>query len=136
DPYAKTLVGEIDWSPAHFGYALGSPDKDLSFDTEDSAPRMPQCQVIDPSFDWNGDESPSFSWQRTISSEAPVRGCTRLERAVPPELRANVQGLGQRAVVDYIKSLRITAVEPLPFHAFVQGAHLLDKALSDYWGCD
>src|SRR5690554_112319 len=134
DPYAKTLVGSIDWSPAHFGYTLDSPDKDLSFDTRDSAPRMPKCQVIDPSFDWNGDTRPSVSWQRTILYETHVRGYTMLHPAVPPELRGNFKGLGQQAVVDYIKSLGITAVELLPIHAFAQDAHLLDQGLSNYWG--
>ncbi len=134
DPYAKTIVGQIDWSPAHFGYRLDDPDKDLSFDTEDSAPRMAKCQVIDPSFDWNGDVRPSVSWQRTILYETHVRGYTMLHPAVPPELRGNFKGLGQQAVVDYIKSLGITAVELLPIHAYVQDQHLLDKGLSNYWG--
>src|SRR5690606_27857943 len=105
DPYAKALVGEIDWSPAHFGYRLDSPDRDLSFNTEDSAPRMPKCRVTDPFFDWSGDVAPSVSWQRTILYETHVRGYTMLHPAVPPELRGNFKGLGQQAVVDYIKSL-------------------------------
>ena len=32
DPYAKQLVGELRWGPELFGYELGHPDKDLSFD--------------------------------------------------------------------------------------------------------
>src|SRR5690554_5476350 len=111
-----------------------NPHKDLSFDTEDSAPRMPKCQVIDPSFDWDGDVRPCVSWQRTILYELHVRGYTMLHPAVPPELRGNFKGLGQQAVVDYIKSLGITAVELLPIHAFAQDAHLLDQGLSNYWG--
>ena len=135
DPYAKTLVGSIDWSPAHYGYRLDAErDKDLTFDVRDSAPRMPKCQVIDPSFDWNGDERPQLSWQKLIFYETHVRGYTMLHPAIPPELRGNFKGLGQQAVVDYIKSLGITAVELLPIHAYAQDSILLDRGLSNYWG--
>ena len=38
DPYAHQLVGQVQWNPALFGYELGSPQGDLSFDERDSAP--------------------------------------------------------------------------------------------------
>lgn len=38
DPYAKQLVGALKWSEALFGYTIGHPDGDLSFDERDSAP--------------------------------------------------------------------------------------------------
>src|ERR1700748_387959 len=38
DPYAKQLVGTLKWDDAVFGYTIGHPDKDLSFDERDSAP--------------------------------------------------------------------------------------------------
>ncbi|MEO8599427.1 MAG: glycogen debranching enzyme GlgX, partial [bacterium] len=47
DPYAKAIVGTIRWSDAQFGYRVGSPQADLSFDRRDSAPGMPKCRVID-----------------------------------------------------------------------------------------
>ncbi|MDN5850274.1 MAG: glycogen debranching protein GlgX [Nitrococcus sp.] len=134
DPYAKAFVGELEWSKAHFGYELGSDKKDLSFDKRDSAPGMPKCQVIDPSFDWTGDERPHVPWERTIFYETHVRGYTMRHPAVPPELQGNFKGLGQQAVVDYIKSLGVTSIELLPIHAFVQDQPLLDKGLSNYWG--
>ncbi len=52
DPYAKQLVGELVWDHALFGYTIGSPDADLSFDERDSAAFMPKCRVIDPAFTW------------------------------------------------------------------------------------
>ncbi|HEX2239052.1 MAG TPA: glycogen debranching protein GlgX [Gammaproteobacteria bacterium] len=136
DPYAKMLIGEVKWSEAQFGYQLGSDEKDLSFDERDSAPGMPKCQVIDPSFDWTNDDDqrPKVSWERTIVYETHVRGYTMLHPAVPPELRGNFKGLGQQAVIDYIKSLGITAIELLPIHAFVDDKLLLDKGLKNYWG--
>ena len=37
-------------------------------------------------------------------------------------------------MIDYIRSLGVTAVELLPVHAFVDDRHLLDKGLTNYWG--
>lgn len=52
DPYAKQIVGDLKWDEALFGYTIGHPDGDLSFDERDSAPFMPRCRVIDPAFTW------------------------------------------------------------------------------------
>ena len=43
DPYAPAHFGELHWDPALFGYTIGHPDEDLSFDERDSAPFMPKC---------------------------------------------------------------------------------------------
>ncbi|EAR20310.1 glycogen debranching protein GlgX [Nitrococcus mobilis] len=134
DPYAKAFAGELRWSEAHYGYRLDSDKRDLSYDDRDSAEGMPKCEVIDPTFDWTGDERPRVPWERTIFYETHVRGYTMRHPAVPPELRGNFKGLGQKAVVDYIKSLGVTSVELLPIHAFVQDQPLLDKGLRNYWG--
>ncbi|MGQ9370587.1 glycogen debranching protein GlgX [Azospirillum sp. ST 5-10] len=134
DPYAKALIGELTWNPAHFGYVLDSPDLDLSFDERDSAPFMPKCRVVDPAFTWGKDAKPSVPWERTIFYETHVKGFTRLHPAVPPNLRGTYAGLAVKEVVDYIKSLGVTSVELLPVHAFVQDQHLVDKGLANYWG--
>ena len=39
DPYAKQMVGQLEWNPALFGYSMESGD-DLTFDERDSAPFM------------------------------------------------------------------------------------------------
>ena len=56
DPYAKQLVGELEWNDALFGYTIGSPDADLSFDERDSAAFMPKARVIDPAFTWGREQ--------------------------------------------------------------------------------
>ncbi|MGS3629229.1 hypothetical protein ACLFKX_07935 [Enterobacter hormaechei] len=40
DPYARELVGDIEWNDAHFGYELGHDELDLSFDTRETARRL------------------------------------------------------------------------------------------------
>ncbi|MGH7041603.1 MAG: glycogen debranching protein GlgX, partial [Acetobacteraceae bacterium] len=134
DPYAKAHVGRLRWDPACFGYTIGAADADLSFDARDSAPFMPKCRVIDPSFTWGRERRPEVPWERTIVYELHVKGYTKLHPAVPENLRGTYAGLGQKEVVDYIRSLGVTSVELLPVHTFVDGSYLLDKGLSNYWG--
>jgi isoamylase len=134
DPYAKTLIGELAWNDAVFGYTIGSDDEDLSFDTRDSAEFMPKCMVIDPAFTWGRDQSPRIPWERMITYETHVRGFTRLHPAVPESLRGTFAGLGTREIVDYIRKLGVTSVELLPIHAFINDSMLLDKGLTNYWG--
>lgn len=49
DPYARSYLGSLQWNPALFGYQIGHPDLDLSFDEQDSAPFIPKCIVSAPS---------------------------------------------------------------------------------------
>jgi len=133
DPYAKAVVGNLDWNPAVFGYRMESGD-DLSFDDRDSAPFMPRCRVIDPAFTWGEERAPRVGWERTVIYELHVRGYTKLHPAVAPELRGTFRGLTQPEVLDHIRSIGVTAVELLPVHTFVNDSHLLDKGLTNYWG--
>ncbi len=43
DPYARVHIGLLKWDDACFGYTIGSPEGDLSFDERDSAPFVPKC---------------------------------------------------------------------------------------------
>lgn len=135
DPYARELVGDIDWNDAHFGYELGHDELDLSFDTRDSAPFTPKCKVIDPNaFDWQDNSRPNVPWPHTVVYESHVKGFTQMNPAIPPELRGTFEGMGHKASVDYIKSLGITSVELLPVHWFPDDQHLLDRGLKNFWG--
>ncbi|KQV36404.1 glycogen debranching protein GlgX [Rhizobium sp. Root1204] len=135
DPYARELVGDITWSNSHFGYDVGSLDKDLSFNRSDSAASMPKCRVVESkNYDWKSDRPPAIAWSRTIFYEAHVKGFTQLHPAVPEKLRGTFEGLADKAIVDYLKSLGITSVELLPIHYFLDDKHLIDKGLRNYWG--
>jgi len=134
DPYAKTLVGRLEWNDALFGYTLGSAKGDLSFDTRDSAPFMPKCRVIDPAFTWGQDRPPAVPWERTVVYEVHVKGFSQRHPAVPVELRGTFSGLAHNSIVSYLQDLGVTAVELLPVHAFLDDRYLLDKGLTNYWG--
>jgi glycogen operon protein len=134
DPYAKQIVGELRWDHALFGYTIGSPDGDLSFDGRDSAAFMPKCRVIDPAFTWGDERRPNVPWERTIFYEAHVRGFTMRNPAVPECDRGTFAGLMHHEVVEYIRRLGITSVELLPTHAFVDDDYLVEKGRNNYWG--
>ena len=55
DPYAKGIGRDVKWADEVFGYRLGDPESDLSFDDRDSAAYAPLAMVIDPAFTWGND---------------------------------------------------------------------------------
>jgi glycogen operon protein len=134
DPYAKALAGPIKWHDALFGYRVGSPRADLSFDRRDSAHGMPKCRVIDPAFSWGDDRPPGRPWHDTILYEAHVRGFTKRHPDLPEPLRGTFAGLSHPAVIDYLVELGITTIELLPVHGFVDDRHLTQKGLRNFWG--
>ena len=134
DPYALALGRDVRWSDVLFGYRIGDPDQDLSFDDRDSAACAPLGVVVDTAFSWGEDRPPRTPWHRTLIYELHVKGFTRLNPAVPPELRGTYAGLASEAAVDYLTELGVTAVELLPVHHCLVGRHLVERGLTDYWG--
>ncbi len=135
DPYAKAVDGVITkWDDALFGYTIGHPDADLSIDMRDSAPFSPKCAVIDPAFSWGEDPRPNVPWDKTIIYEAHVKGLTKLFPMVLEELRGTYAGLASPAIIEYLLSLSITAIELMPVHQFLHDRRLVEKGLRNYWG--
>ncbi len=134
DPYAKAIVGDIKWSDAHFGYTIGHKKEDLSHDRRDSASAMPRCQVVDDTFDWEGDFHPIRSPNERVIYEMHVGGYTRLHPDVSPQHQGKFCGLCTPQVIDHLKSLGVTTLELLPVHAIVDDRALAARGLKNYWG--
>ncbi len=134
DPYAKAVSGPIRWSDDLFGYTIGDPEEDLSFDRRDSAAAMPKCLVVDPAFTWDDDRSPTTPWNQTVIYETHVRGMTARHPGVPEHLRGTYLGLASDPVIDHLLTLGVTAVELMPVHHFVADRHLVEQGLTNYWG--
>lgn len=134
DPYAKAIGGTISWNNAMFGYKIGDPNEDLSFDTTDSGPSLPKCIVIDESYNWEGDQLLRIPWNETIIYETHVKGLTHMDPSVPAEKRGTYSGLASDKVIRYLKDLGITAVELLPIHHHVDNKRLVEAGLKNYWG--
>ena len=111
DPYAKALAGRIRGHEALFGYPLGAdPDADLRRDRRNSAPYLPKCLVIDPTFPWEHDQPPRTPWHDTLIYEVHVKGLTARHPHLPEAWRGTYTGLTHPDVLTYFHQLGVTAV--------------------------
>jgi glycogen operon protein len=134
DPYAKAIGRPLRWGDEMFAYKLGDPAGDLSFDDRDNAALAPLGQVIDPAFTWGDDRLPNTPWQKTVIYEMHVKGFTQLHPEVPDNMRGSYAALASEPAIQHLKSLGVTAVELLPVHYHIDGRHLEDRKLVNYWG--
>jgi isoamylase len=134
DPYARAVVGTLDWNAPIFGYRIGDPSADLSYSDENDAHAVPKGIVIDESFDWEDDAHPDTPLNESVIYEVHVKGFTKLHPDVPETLRGTYGGMAHPAAVEHLKALGVTAVELLPVHEFIDEGHLADKGLVNYWG--
>lgn len=134
DPYALELRGDIRWHDSVFGYRVGHPREDLSFDRRNSSFVMPKCVVVDPAFTWGEDQRPRHPWHNTIIYEAHVKGMTALNPELPQRFRGTFEGLADPSAIDHLVKLGVTAIELMPVHAFYDDRYLVEKGLVNYWG--
>ena len=118
--------------PAIYGYDVAHPE--LRSDL-DSAPYTARSVVVDPAFDWEGDDAPQRRrWRDTVIYELHVKGMTALHDRVPEHLRGTYAGLATPAVIEHLDDLGVTAVELLPVHQFFSEPALAERGLVNYWG--
>ena len=134
DPYAKAIARPVRWSDEVFGYRVGDPGEDLSFDDRDSAAFAPLAVVVDTAFTWGNDSPPRTEWHETVIYEAHVKGLTQLHPEVAPDLRGTYSALGSEPVIRHLKKLGITALELMPVHHHAYDRHLVERGLTNYWG--
>jgi glycogen operon protein len=134
DPYTKGIGRTLRWCDEMFGYRLGHPDEDLSFDERDNAASAPLAAVVDAAFTWGDDAPPKTPWHQTVIYELHVKGFTQLHPDVPELQRGSYAGLASQAAIDHLKGLGVTAVELLPVHHHSVERHLFEKGLTNYWG--
>jgi glycogen operon protein len=123
DPYARAIEGDFTDHPAVYP---GDPG--------DSAPYVPRSVIVHDAYPWGDDHRPNIPWDDTVIYELHVRGFTKQHPDVPPELRGTYAGLAQPAVIEYLRSLGITAVELMPIHQFVTEPGVQARGMRNYWG--
>jgi len=133
DPYGKAIDGEVRPGPALYSYVTGSNDP-AALNTDDSAPFMPRNVVINPYFDWAGDQLLRTPYHETLIYEAHVRGLTLHHPGVPPELRGSYAGIASPAIIGHLQRLGVTAIELMPVHQSVPEPILVERGLTNYWG--
>ncbi len=135
DPYAKAIEGPIHWERANvLPYLPGGGSADLQPDDEDDATAIPKCVVVDPRFDWEGDEFLRTPWHETVIYETHVKGFTKRHPDVRADLRGTYAGLASEPALAYLRDLGVTAVELLPVHHIADESFLRDRGLTNYWG--
>jgi len=133
DPYAKAISGEVDWKAPIFPYDVVSGDP-LKMDMQDDAAGVPKSVVVDDRFDWGEDSKPQTALPDSVLYEVHVKGFSKLNPAIPEELRGTYAALAHESSIAYLKKLGVTAVELLPIHHFIDEGNLVEKGLRDYWG--
>ena len=131
DPYAKALNGNLTWHESLFSYHFADPDRK---NTADSAKYVPKCVVVSPFFDWGNESRPRTPYSRTVIYETHVRGLTMRHPEIPEHQRGTYSGLAHPAMIDYLTSLGVTAVELMPVHHFVPEHAMVARGLTNYWG--
>jgi len=143
DPYGKAFHGDFDFTQALYSYDLKAVGPDGpnangadsgTPPTVDSLGHTMTSVVSNPFFDWAYDRSPNTPYHETVIYEAHVKGMTQTHPGVPDELRGTYAGLAHPVIIDYLKSLNVTALELMPVHQFMHDARLLDLGLRNYWG--
>jgi len=134
---------------ALYAWSVGGPDSPVArFDPDRflldpggwEIGRMPvadKCglsRVVDPEFDWGGTSPPAIPPSRRVLYELHVKGFTRLHPALSKKVRGTFAGLAHPDVRAHLVELGITTVEPLPVHAHLDDAFLLERGLVNYWG--
>ncbi|MFO7803256.1 MAG: glycogen debranching protein GlgX [Desulfovermiculus sp.] len=132
DPYAKAIVGQVNWDMAVFPYDFDQGPEVIN--QKDSSPFVPRCVVHQPFFDWSGDRRLQLPWHETVIYETHVKGFTIRHPDIPEDIQGTYAGLAHPAAVEHLKKLNITAVELMPVHQFLHDKHLVDRGLRNYWG--
>jgi len=133
DPYARALVGTVDWNAAMFPYDFDGA-VDATIETTDDAAGVPKGIVVDPAFDWGDDRPPNVPPSASIIYEVHVKGFTAAHPEIPEPLRGTYAGLASAPSIAYLRKLGVTTVELLPVHDFLDDKHLVEKGLRNYWG--
>jgi glycogen operon protein len=135
DPYARAFSGAVRWNDTLFGYRVGSPRGDLSFDRRDSAAAMPKSVVTaNENPMWGDHRPPRRSWQETVIYETHVRSLSMQRDDLEMYARGTFAALADPRLIDHLVKLGITAIELLPLHAYLQDRFLVERKLSNYWG--
>ncbi|WP_156840092.1 glycogen debranching protein GlgX [Novosphingobium aquimarinum] len=120
DPYAIELDRRFVQDPALATYGA---------DTANIVPRSVIQPVRDPV-----DHTPPKFERGGLVYELNVRAFTKLNRAVPEELRGTIAALAHPAVLAHFRKLNVAAIELMPIIAWIDERHLPPLGLANAWG--
>lgn len=134
DPYARALDRPVAHHDLMLGTTLGEDDQ-FEADPRDSASVVPKGIITSaPTTADPTSNRPGHELADLVIYETHLKGISAAHPAVPEELRGTYAGMAHRAVIEYLQSLGVTAVELLPIQSFIDDEFLVDKGLRNYWG--
>ncbi|MDD0824734.1 glycogen debranching protein GlgX [Mannheimia sp. AT1] len=128
DPYAKAIIGTPDLSTAESAKWYRWNDK------RDNAHLAPKSVVVDDTFNWEHDSQLFTPWAETVIYEMHVKGFSKCNPNLPPNIAGTFAGLAHPESINYLKKLGVTAVELLPITYHIDETHLQKQGLANYWG--
>lgn len=131
DPWAREIVGTLDWAGPHFGADRQHPQH---MDLQDNGRLALKARVVDDDFDWQGDRPPATPLATTVLYEAHVRGFTKRMPQLPEALRGTYAGLGSDAAIAHLQRLGVTTVSLLPVQQIQDEERLAGMGLTNHWG--
>jgi len=135
DPWAREIVGEHRWEPAHHGHEIGHPEGARSFDTQDNAAVALKARVPVPAQAAPGwFNAPRVPASEMVLLELHVKGFTQTHPEVPPALRGTYAALAHPAVIRHLKSLGVTTLSLLPVCYALDEPALAARGQVNYWG--
>ena len=123
DPYAREIVGELDWRGAHF-----------HDDSRDNGAQALKSRVVHDRFDWGDDAPPGTQLADTVIYELHVRAFTMRHQGVPDAERGSYAGLASDAAVEHLRRLGVSAVCMLPVQQHLDEQRLVEHGLRNHWG--
>ena len=129
DPYAGSIVGEVAWDPAVFGFRPDHPTRG----PHQSAPFVPRAVVVDHA-STGARTARRIPAGRTPSSTRPMSRASPASTRWSRTICGTYLGLVSDPVVDHLKGLGVTAVELMPVHHFVDDQALAMRGLRNLWG--
>jgi glycogen operon protein len=135
DPYAREIVGRHAWRAEHYGYELGHPQGNRSFDRRDNALHAIKARVAAPSTSAAGQHNaPRTPKSELVLYELHVKGFSKTHPDITPEQRGTYAALAHPAAIAHFKSLGVTTLSLMPVHYALDEPRLLDLGASNYWG--
>ena len=135
DPYARRFAGTLRWSDALFGYRINSPRGGSFIRSPRQRPGHAERRSSARTYSTGATIArPIFRGRRHVIYEAHLRGMTMLRQDIRANERGTFAALADPNVIDYLRTLGVTAIELLPVHAFVQDRDLVERGLKNYWG--
>jgi glycogen operon protein len=131
DPWAREIVGQVDWQAPHFGADRDNPEH---MDRRDNAAQALKARVVDDRFDWQDDRRPDVPPGGEVLYELHVRGFTRRMPGVPQTLRGTYAGLASDAAIAHLQRLGVTTLSLLPVQQFLDDERLALQGLRNHWG--